>query len=363
MIEVELPLLAPFVTSFGATTSRRTVVVRIEDRDGRIGWGEGPALDHPFYLPYTTSGTFAVVEEYALPLALQAHVQRPQDVAAALGRIRGNGFARAAVEAAYWALASATQGRPLAKLLGGSRDRIEVGESIGIKASIVETITEVGLRLAEGFRRIKLKIAPGWDVDIVRAVRDEFGGIALQVDANAAYTLDDAQGIVELDRFGLCCIEQPLEYDDLLGHARLQAMLETPICLDETLWSVERVQSALEVEACRNVNLKPSRAGGISAALAIHELCVEAGIPLWCGGMLESGIGRASNIALCSLPGFVEPADMSPARLLFGWDLIDPTYEVGADGCITVPTEPGLGYEVDEERVRAATLRSVVVEA
>ena len=361
VFEVALSLREPFVTSFGPTTGRRTVVVRIEDADGRVGWGEGPALDHPFYLPYTTSTTFSIVEEYALPMALGAGPERPADIAEALAPIRGNGFARAAVEAAYWGLASLQAGIPLRDALGGSRRRIEVGESIGIKESIDATLQEVALRLDQGYRRIKLKIRPGWDLEVVKATREAFGDIVLQVDANAGYTLDDIETLAALDAFGLRCLEQPLEYDDLHGHAELQAKLETPVCLDESLWSVERVQTALRVGACRNVNLKPSRAGGLTAALAVHDMCAEAGVPLWCGGMLESGIGRATNIALCSLEGFTDPADMSPASILFEWDLVDPTYVVEPDGCIEVPAAAGLGYNVDEGRVKSRTVRHAVL--
>jgi o-succinylbenzoate synthase len=277
-----------------------------------------------------------------------------------MAAIRGNTFGRAGVEAAFWTLFAARQGCSLRELFGGRQERIPVGESIGIKPTIDDVVKEADLRLREGYRRIKVKIEPGWDVEVVREVRRAVGDdVMLQVDANAGYTLGDADRLTELDGFGLACIEQPLEFDDLLGHAELQRRLSTAVCLDESLRSPAHVRTALDIGACRNVNLKPGRVGGITASLDIERLCRERHVPLWCGGMLESGIGRAPSIALCSLAGFTEPADMSPASVLYEDDLIDPTYTVDPDGCIAVPSAPGLGYPVDEERVRARVVRWV----
>jgi O-succinylbenzoate synthase len=360
VLEVGLPLREPFVTSFGPTDARRVVLVKLTDADGRVGWGEAAPLDHPFYLPDTVSSAFAVIVEYALPLCLRAGAREGRGAAAAIAPIRGNTFARAGVEQAFWVLESLRAEQSLSSMLGATRDRIPVGESIGIKPSIDDTLVEVRLRLDEGYRRIKLKIAPGWDVGPVRAVREAFGpAVMLQVDANAAYAIDDAEHLAGLDEFELACIEQPLGYDDLFGHAELQRRLTTPICLDESLRSPADVRLALRIEACRNVNLKPGRVGGLAASLEIHDACVEHGVPLWCGGMLESGIGRAANIAMAGLPGFTEPADMSPASVLYHHDLVDPTYAVGTDGYIDVPAAPGLGFPVAEERIGARTLRHV----
>lgn len=357
--QVEMALVEPFVTSFGPTDRRHVVLVRLADADGVSAWGEAAPLDHPFYLPDTVASAFSTVVDWALPLCLRAAAPTGRASAEAMRPIRGNTFARAGVEAAYWALEAARSGRSLREMVGGTRPRIEVGESIGIKPSIDGTLEEVALRLKEGYRRIKLKIAPGWDVEIVREVRSAFGDILLVVDANGGYTLDDAMLLAKLDAFGLLCIEQPLGFDALLEHADLQARLDTAICLDESLRGADDVRRALRVGACRNVNLKPGRVGGITESVAIHGLCVEAGVPLWCGGMLESGIGRAPNIALASLPGFTQPADMSPASVLFTEDLVDPTYEADADGCIEVPTTAGLGFDVAEERVWSRTVRRV----
>jgi O-succinylbenzoate synthase len=364
VLEVALPLLRPFVTSFGATSTRRTVLVHIQDEQGCDGWGEAPALDHPFYLPDTASGAFALISEYALPLALGTGPGAgPHEVAAALSSIRGNPFARAGVEAAWWALAAGREGLSLREVLGGMRERVPVGQSVGIHPSLDATVEEVMAGQARGYRRVKLKVKPGWDLEVVAAVRSAIGDeVMLQVDANGSYTLDDVDRLRQLDRYGLACIEQPLGWDQLLAHAELQRHIATPVCLDECLRSVGDVRLALDLGACRNVNLKPARVGGLSAALAVHDLCREAGVPLWCGGMLESGIGRAGNLALCSLPGFTDPADMSPASELFEHDLVDPTYRVDPDGCIAVPDLPGLGFPVRADRVEAATIRKMVVE-
>jgi O-succinylbenzoate synthase len=246
--------------------------------------------------------------------------------------------------------------------MGGERDRVAVGESLSIADTVDETLEEVALRLHEGYQRIKLKIRPGWDVEPVAEVRKAFGWeIMLQVDANAAYSLDDADLLRRLDDFDLACIEQPLAWDALLEHAELQRSISTPICLDETLRSVDDVRRALDIDACRNVNLKPGRVGGLTASLRIAELCKSRGVALWCGGMMESGIGRAGNLALCSVPAFTEPADMSPASVLFAWDLVDPTFEVAPDGTVAVPDAAGLGFAVRLDRVEEQTVRRAVV--
>jgi O-succinylbenzoate synthase len=362
VLEVALPLLRPFVTGFGITATRSTLLIHLTDEAGVEGWGEGPALDHPYYLPDTTSSAFGIAADFALPLALAAPTVAPADVVEAMSRIRGNTFARAGVEQAFWTLEAATAGVSLRELIGGSRDAVPVGESLSITDTIEETLEEVALRLSEGYQRIKLKIQPGWDVDVVAAVRSFIGDdVMLQVDANAAYTLDDLETLQALDEYELACIEQPLAWDALLEHATLQRQIRTPVCLDETLRSPDDVRRALDLDACRNVNLKPSRVGGITASLEIAELCRSRGVPLWCGGMMESGIGRAGNLALCSLPAFTQPADMSPASVLFSWDLVDPTYEVATDGTIAVPAAAGIGFDVRLDRIEAQLVRRTVV--
>lgn len=359
---VELPLLRPFVTGFGVTASRHTVLVHLVDDDGVEGWGEGPALDEPFYLSETTRTTFVVAVKHALPLALSAERTDPVSAYHAMRRIRGNTFAKAAVEAALWAIEASRRGVALRELFGGTGTAAAVGESLSISEQLDETLDEVRERLAEGYRRIKLKIEPGWDVEVVRAVRELVGpDVMLQADANASYTLDDADTLAALDDFGLACIEQPLGWDQLLEHAELQKRITTPVCLDESLRSYDDVRRALDIDACRNVNLKPSRVGGITESLRIAALCEERGVALWCGGMMESGIGRASNLALCSLSAFTHPADMSPASVLFESDLVDPTYEIGSDGTIPIPSKPGLGFDVCVERVEARAVDRATV--
>lgn len=363
-----MPLKEPFVTGFGSTDTRRTVLVHVVDDDGTEGWGEAAALDHPFYLPDTTSGTLAVLAEWVLPLALAGDPD-PRVASARLGAVRGNTYAKAGAEAALWCLEAARRNTSLAALFADesgapARPRIPAGESVGIHASVDETVEAVGHALAKGYGRIKLKVKPGWDEEIVAAVRDRIGpDTMLQVDANGSYSLsdEDVARLERLDGYGLACIEQPLGWDDLPGHARLQASIATPVCLDECLRSVGDVERALELGACRNVNLKPGRVGGAVASLEIRSICAEAGVPLWCGGMLESGIGRAMNLALCSLDGFTDPADMSPASELYEFDLVDPTYEVDPDGMISVPDAPGLGFAVTDERVTSCTLRRLEV--
>jgi len=366
VLEVRLPLLRPFVTGFGVTDQRHTVLVHLVDEAGLEGWGEGPALDHPYYLPDTTASTFAVARDYALPLALamgSPGSAGPLAVHEAMTpRIRGNTFAKAGVEAAFWALEAARLGVSMRALFGGHRATAPVGESLSITETLEETLEEVSVRLGEGYRRIKLKIQPGWDIDVVAAVRELVGpDVMVQADANASYSLDDADALARLDEFDLACIEQPLGWDQLLEHAELQKRIATPVCLDESLRSLDDVRRALDIDACRNVNLKPSRVGGITESLRIAALCAERGVPLWCGGMMESGIGRASNLALCSLDAFTDPADMSPASVLFEGDLVDPTYEVKADGTIDIPTQPGLGFDVRVDRVEARTVNHAVV--
>jgi O-succinylbenzoate synthase len=360
--QVALPLLKPFVTGFGVTATRQTVLVHLRDEEGNEGWGEGPALDHPYYLPDTTASTYRAAADYALPLALRAPDPDPATVAAAMSPIKGNTFARAGVEEAFWSLRAAAERTTVRALMGGRRDAVPVGESLSIAETIDETLAEVALRLREGYQRIKLKIRPGWDVEPVRAVRETFGpDLFLQVDANAAYTLDHLEDLRRLDGYALACIEQPLGWDQLLEHAELQGAIATPVCLDETLRSVDDVRRALDIDACRNVNLKPGRVGGLTESLRIAELCRSRGIPLWCGGMLESGIGRAGNLALCSVAGFTDPADMSPASVLFAWDLVDPTFEVEPDGTVRVPDAVGLGFPVRRDRVEEQTVHRAVV--
>jgi O-succinylbenzoate synthase len=360
---VDLAMKTSFRVSFGTLASRLTVVVRMETDEGAVGYGEAAPLPEPTFNHETPEGAFDVIVRHLAPRVMGRAFSSPGEVGEALAPVRGNPFARTAVESAAWAAEAEARGVSLAALYGGVMDRIPVGESLGIKDSVEELLEEVDRRLGEGFRRIKVKIGPGWDETVVAAIRAHHGDIPLMVDANSAYRLEDRDLFRRLDAYGLMMVEQPLAADDLVDHAVLQREVSTPICLDESVDSYAQARAALVLGSMRILNVKPGRVGGPSAVLAIHALCREAGIPLWMGGMFESGIGRAHNLALASLPGFTLPADMSPADFYFAYDLVDPSFHVDPDGTIAVPRSPGLGFPVDEGRIRACARRAVVLEA
>ena len=351
---LRLPLVEPFETSFGRVDSRLIVLVKLEAA-GLTGWGEIVAGEEPLYSYETVQTVLHVVRDFFAPALLRTPVASLGDLAGRLDSFRGHPMARAGLELAYADLVARLVDRPLSRLLGGTRDRVAAGVSLGIQATVPELLERVDRYVALGYRRIKLKIKPGWDVEVVRRVRHRNPDIPLSVDANAAYELSDREHLHELDRFGLAMIEQPLEYDDLLHHAELQRHLATPICLDESITGIRAAVAALDLGSCRIINLKVGRVGGYSRALPIHELCRSRGVPLWCGGMLESGIGRAHNIALASLPGFTLPGDISASRRYFARDIIFPEVEVSPEGTIAVPRAAGLGFEVDGEFLAATT--------
>jgi O-succinylbenzoate synthase len=326
--------------------SRLLFLLRLQ-AGGDSGWGECVAWEVPLY-SYETVGTARhVIREHLAPAILGREIKDLADLASRFAAFRGHPMAKAGIELAFVDLVARLRGEPIARVLGGVRERVEVGVSLGIQPSVDALDERVRRFLSLGYRRIKLKIKPGADVSVVGEIRRRHPGIALSVDANAAYTLADAGHLQELDAHGLMMIEQPLAHDDLVDHARLQQTLATAICLDESITGYDRARQALETGACRIVNMKVGRVGGYSQALRIHDLCMERGVPLWCGGMLESGIGRAHNVALASLPGFALPGDISGSRRYFERDVIVPPVEVAADGTVAVPTAPGLGFEVD----------------
>jgi o-succinylbenzoate synthase len=294
---------------------------------------------------------------FLAPTLLGAAPLHPREVFPLFRAVRGHNMAKAALEMACWDLYARSQGVPLSRALGGVRSRIESGVSIGIQDSFDQLTECVAAELAAGYRRVKIKVKPGWDVAAVRAVREGFGDIPLMVDANAAYTPDDAGRLAELDQFGLMMIEQPLDYEDLADHARLQAQLRTPICLDESIHSPRAARDAIDARACRIINIKPGRVGGFLESIRIHDLCAAHAVPVWHGGMLESGIGRTYNVHLSTLPNFTLPGDVAASRRYFVPDLIDPPVEVAADGTIAVPTGTGLGVAIDLDRIARATLR------
>jgi O-succinylbenzoate synthase len=353
---LRLPLVHFFETSFGRSYDRLFILVTVFG-DGVEGWGECVAEEGPFYSSETTETAWHVITEFVAPRVLGVEFPHPKDILPALAAIRGHKMAKAAVEMAAWDLFARQRRQPLARVLGGTRARIESGVSIGIQDSIDQLLQKVETELADGYRRIKIKVKPGWDVNAVDAVRRRFGPIRLMADANAAYALSDGDRLRELDAFDLMMIEQPLGYEDVLEHARLQRGLRTPVCLDESIHDAKTAAEAIELGACRIINVKPGRVGGHAESIALHDVCARRQVPVWHGGMLESGIGRAHNIHLASLPNFSLPGDIAASRRYYVPDLIDPPVEVAPDGTIAVPDGPGIGVSIVMDRVDAATLR------
>jgi len=355
---VKLPLVRFFETSFGRVHHKQFIIVRA-DAEGASGYGECVADVDPYYSSETNDTAWHIITDFIAPRVIGADFDHPRDVFPALKAIRGHNMAKAAVEMAAWDLFARQRNAPLSRVLhpGGARDRIASGVSIGIQDSLDDLAAAVERELAAGYRRIKIKIKPGWDLDAVAAFRRRFASVPLMVDANAAYTLGDADHLAKLDAFDLMMIEQPLDYDDIGDHAALQRRLKTPICLDESIKSVHAAQEAIAAGACRIINIKPGRVGGFAESIRLHDLCAANGIPVWHGGMLESGIGRAANIHLSTLPNFSLPGDVAASKRYFDPDLIEPPIEVAADGTIAVPTGPGLGVSIRLDRLDRATLR------
>jgi len=356
---LRLPLVRFFETSFGRIDDRAFVLVTLEE-NGVTGVAECVADERPFYSAETTRTAWHVIADFLAPMILARTFTHPGEVFDAFALVRGHHMAKAAVEMAAWDLFARQQQRPLADVLGGTRASIEngiaSGVSIGIQESLDALFDRVGAELDAGYRRIKIKIKPEWDLEPVRLIRERFGPVPLMVDANAAYTLEDADHLACLDNFDLMMIEQPLDYDDVRDHARLQARLRTAICLDESLDTPRLAEDALEMGACRLINIKPGRVGGHAQSIRMHDIAVAHGAPVWHGGMLESGIGRAHNIHLSTLAGFTLPGDVAASRRYFAPDLIDPEIVVRPDGTIAVPTGPGIGVNIVTERVNRATI-------
>jgi O-succinylbenzoate synthase len=358
---LRLPLVRFFETSFGRIDEKHFLLVKLSG-DGHAGVGECVAEQDPFYSAETNETCWHVIAGFLAPRVLGATFAHPGEVFPAFRAIRGHHMAKAAVEMAAWDLYAQQRGVPLSRLLGGARTEIASGVSIGIQDSLDQLVERVDRELAAGYQRVKIKIKPGWDLSAVERVRTRFGGIPLMVDANAAYTLADAAHLARLDDFDLMMIEQPLEYDDLRDHARLQEQIRTPVCLDESIQSVRHAEEALRLGACRIVNIKPGRVGGHAESIRVHDVCRAAGVPVWHGGMLESGLGRAHNVHLSTLPNFSLPGDVAASRRYFDPDLIEPPIEVSPRGTIAVPDAPGIGVTYVQERIDAATLRLAVLE-
>ena len=358
--EIRMPLVHFFETSFGRTTERRIIVVEVEG-DGAVGWGEVTAGERPFYNEEWTDAAWLILRDFVAPRVIETPLASAAEAAALSGHIRGHQMARGGLEAAVWDLEARLAGVPLWKHIGGSHTEIACGVSIGIQNSVEQLLELIERETAAGYQRIKIKIKPGWDIDVVRRVRERFPDIRLMADANSAYTLDDIEHLKQLDAFDLMMIEQPLAHDEIIDHAALQAALVTPICLDECIRNAHHARQAIRLGAARVINIKLGRVGGFSEALRVHEVCREHGIPVWCGGMLEGGVGRAHNIALSTLEGFTLPGDVSASKRYWKRDVINPPVEVTDRGTIDLPSGAGFGYDVDRDYLRSLTVRQEIV--
>jgi len=355
--QISMPLVHFFETSFGRTYERHMILVEARG-DGVSGWGEVTAGENPFYNEEWTASAWMILRDYAATRVIGRDLAGPGDVYPLTAHIRGHNMARGGLETAVWDLAARLEEVPLWKQIGGgARREIPCGVSIGIQDSVEQLLERIERELADGYQRIKMKIKPGWDVDVVRRVRQRFPGIKLMADANSAYTLADTSHLRKLDEFYLMMIEQPLGHDDIVDHAQLQSCLDTPICLDECIRTAHHAEQAIRLKACGIINIKLGRVGGFAEARRVHDVARAAGIPVWCGGMLEAGIGRAHNVALATLPNFVLPGDVSASRRYWKRDIVQPPVETTSRGTIEVRDEPGLGYALDHDFIRSITVR------
>lgn len=356
---VRLPLVRAFRTSSSVKDHLDHILVRVE-AGGLSGWGECACPSDPYYCPETSETCWHILKDFLAPLVLGRDWNEIEELIALYRLVKGNNFAKAGLETACWDWLARRAGKPLATLLGGVRREVLSGVSLGIESSHEALCDQIDRYRAEGYRRVKLKIAPGHDVDVVRRVRERYPDLPLQVDANSAYTLDDLPILKRLDAFDLLLIEQPLAHNDIIDHARIQAQLSTPICLDESIHSADDARHALDLNACRVINIKVSRLGGLLEAKRVHDLCHARGVPVWCGGMHEFGIGRAANVAIASLPGFSLAGDVSGSDKSYRKDIVDPPV-LARRGAVPVPTSPGLGHEPNIERIARHTLRALTL--
>jgi len=358
--EVQMPLVHFFETSFGRIYSRRILLISVEG-DGLRGWGECVAGEDPFYSSEWIDSAWPTITRYLAPVLAGKTLLQGREAAALLGRVRGHRMAKAALENAVWDAEAREKKQPLWKLLGGTRHEIPCGVSIGIQDSHEQLLEKIATEIAAGYRRIKLKVKPGWDVNVLEKVRSRWADITLSVDANSAYTLDEFEHLRKFDQFNLLMVEQPLWNDDVYYHARLQKELRTPICLDESIESARDAACAVETGACRIINIKVGRVGGFSEAKKVHDVCQANRVPVWCGGMLETGIGRSHNIALSTLENFSLPGDVSASKRYWKEDVIEPEVEVSRQGMIAVKDDAGTGYRVREDLIEKLTVKKEVV--
>jgi O-succinylbenzoate synthase len=360
--EIHMPLVQFFETSFGRIHSRRILLVQVQC-DGVTGWAESVAGEDPFYSSEWIESAWPTLKHFLAPALLGKTLESARHSAALMTRVRGHRMAKAALENAIWDAEAQQKRQPLWKLLGGKQQEIPCGVSIGIQDSIEQLLEKIETELAAGYRRIKIKVKPGWDINVLERIRSRWADIVLSCDANSAYTLDEVEHLRKFDQFNLLMIEQPLWNDDIYFHARLQRELRTAICLDESIQNVRDAAQAIETGACRIINIKVGRVGGFSEAKKVHDVCLANKVPVWCGGMLESGIGRAHNIALSTLENFKLPGDVSASKRYWKEDIIEPEVEITQQGTIVIRDEPGTGYRVLEDRIEKLTVRKETIRA
>ena len=362
--EIRLPLREPFRISSGVVSTRRILLLELTDVSGVTVWSECVAGESPNYTPETVDTAWIAISQWVAPRVLGVEYDHPGDVHVALDKdFRGHNMAKAGVEMGMWAVAATLAGLPLSRFIGGTRSSIATGISLGIQRSPAALVEKARAAVAEGYRKVKIKIMPGSDVDFVRAAREELGPAApLMADANNAYTLDDIDALVALDSLDLMMIEQPLAWDDIVRHAELQKRLKTPVCLDESITSLDRAMDMHTLGSGRIINIKPGRVGGFGPSIAIHDFCEQHGYPVWCGGMFESGVGRSYNVALASLPNFTKPGDVSPSARYWERDVVTPEWTMDSTGMVKVPLDrPGIGVDVDLDRIDDLTVRTHIV--
>ena len=357
--KVKMEMKNPFKTSYGTTKDRTFLILEAIDENGISGWGECVTSDEPLYLEEFTNAAQLMLEEHLIPIVTGANIQHPDEISELFRPFKRNNLAKSAIDGAVWDLYAKRENKSLSACLGGTRSEIEVGVSLGIEENIKDLLTIIEQRINEGYKRIKVKIQPGQDIEVIRSIRKAYPNLPLMADANAAYTLEDLDNLQKLDPFNLMMIEQPLRAGDLIDHATLQKNITTPVCLDESITSYEDTRQAMEIGSCKIINLKISRVGGLSESKRIHNLCVKNDIPLWCGGMLEAGIGRAHNIAISSLANFSLPGDTAASSKYWYKDIIQPEVTV-EQGMLKVPDTPGIGYTVNRQALEAVTTEKKV---
>ena len=356
---LQMEMKFPFTTSFGTIQNKEFILVEAKDEEGVSGWGESVAFISPSYNEETLQTNWHMIEDFLIPLLKGKDISHPDEVSAIFEPIRKNNMAKSAIEGAVWDLYAKRKGIPLYQALGGENTTIDVGISIGIQDTIEDLLNIIRKHVEDGYKRIKVKIKPGWDVDVIREIRRSFPDIQLMADANSAYRLEDLPELKKLDEFNLTMIEQPLASDDIVDHAVIQKELKTPICLDESIHSYDDARKALQLGSCEIINIKIGRVGGLTESKRIHDLCKENNIPVWCGGMIEAGVGRAHNVALTTLSNFTLPGDTAASSRYWEQDIITPEVTVH-DGVIQVPDKPGIGYDINLEAVKKFTLKEKV---